>query len=472
MTTPPRLDPAAPLAEVVPPAADEAPPARGQVPTLPAPAPAPARPVWATRRPILGGLVAVAILVFGFFGWSLFTQIAGAIVTSGQIEVESNRQVVQHPDGGVIEEIRVEEGATVAAGDVLIRLDGTLLRSELAIVEGQLYETIARRARLEAERDDATEIRFPDSLTALAATRPEVAAQIEGQARLFTARRETLAKQAEQLRRQATQTQDQITGIDAQASALERQLTLIAQELADAKSLLEKGLAQQSRVLALEREEASLTGQIGQLTANRAQAEGTISRIELEILRLEALRREEATAELREVGPAELELAERQRSLTERVARLDVRAPVSGIVLGLQYTTPRAVIRPADPVLYLIPQDRPLVIATQVPPIHIDQVHPGQEVELIFSSFSTRTTPHLKGHVHVVSADAFRDEATGMSFYRAEVVLDEGEMEKLGGLQLLPGMPVEAFIQTDLRTPLAYMLKPFTDYFAHAFRES
>ena len=158
--------------------------------------------------------------------------------------------------------------------------------------------------------------------------------------------------------------------------------------------------------------------------------------------------------------------------MQERIARLDVRAPVSGIVLGLTVTTPRAVLRPADPVLYLIPQDRPLVIATRVPPIHVDQVHVGQAVKLVFSAFSSRDTPELTGHVAVVSADALIDQRTQAPYYRAEILLDEGEMAKLEGQTLIPGMPVEAFIQTDARTPLAYLLKPFTDYFARAFRES
>jgi HlyD family secretion protein len=174
---------------------------------------------------------------------------------------------------------------------------------------------------------------------------------------------------------------------------------------------------------------------------------------------------------LRDIGFRELELAERRRALMESIARLDILAPVSGIVLGLQVTTPRAVLRPADPLLYLIPQDRPLVIAAQVQPFHIDQVTVGQPVRLVFSAFPSRTTPELSGHITLISADALTDQRTQISYYRAEIVPDDGEMEKLNGLTLIPGMPVEAFIRTEERTPLAYLLKPFTDYFARAFRE-
>ncbi|EEW24125.1 HlyD family type I secretion periplasmic adaptor subunit [Rhodobacter ferrooxidans] len=434
--------------------------------------PAAGKPVWSATRPLVVGFLTLAVLFGGFGLWSVSTNIAGAIVTSGQIEVEQNRQVVQHPDGGVVAEIAVAEGDTVQAGDLLLRLDGATIHSELAIVEGQLYEMLARRARLTAERDDAEAPQFPPELTAAATARADVAELMDGQLRLFNARRDSLARQGDQLAERQKQIESQITGITAQNDALTTQLALIRQELADQQQLLDKGLAQSGRVLALQREEARMRGQVGELTASAAQAGQQITETRIQILRLAADRREEASTQLRDIGSQELELVERRRALVERVARLEIRAPVSGIVLGLQVTTPRAVLRPADPVLYLIPQDRPLIIAAQVPTIHIDQVHAGQEVRLMFSAFSARTTPQLNGHVAVVSADALVDPKSQTSYYRAEIVLDPGEQQKLQGLTLLPGMPVEAFIRTDDRTPLAYLLKPFTDYFNRAFRET
>jgi HlyD family secretion protein len=429
-------------------------------------------PVWSARRPLTLGFAALAVLVLGFGGWGSLATLSGAVVAPGQVEVEQNRQVVQHPDGGVVAEILVAEGARVAAGDVLLRLDGAEIVSELAIVTGRLTEVTARRARLEAERDGAAAPVYPQPLLDEAATRPEVADQIAGQSRLFEARSESIATETEQLSRRIDQTQSQIAGIDAQIAALDTQLGLIRQELENQRALLAKGLAQASAVLALEREEARLQGQTGELAATRAQAEGRITEIEIQISRLSVARREEATAELREIGPAELELAERRRALAERIARLDIRAPVAGVVLGLTVTTPRAVLRAADPVLYIVPQDRPLVIAAQVPPIDIDEVRVGQPAELVFPAFASRTTPHLKGTVSVVSADAFTDQSTRASFYRVEIVLDEGEIAKLGeGQALLPGMPVDAFLQTRARTPFAYLVQPFTDYFTRAFRE-
>jgi HlyD family secretion protein len=430
-----------------------------------------AKPAFPVRRHMLVGGIATLVLVVGTVGWGMMTTIAGAVVTSGQIEVDQNRQVVQHADGGTIAEIRVQEGARVAAGDILLRLDGSLLRSELAIVEGQFFEVLARRGRLEAERDERDTIDFPAQLIEAAATNPDSAGQMNGQARLFEARRETLSKQLEQLARQAIQAQNLIDGIDAQSAATRRQLELIAQELASQQELLDKGLAQVGRVLALQREEARLAGSLGELTANRARAESGITDTEIEGLRLAAARREEASTQLRDIAFRELELAERRRALIERIHRLDIRAPVSGIVLGLRVTTPQSVIRPADPLMFLIPQDRPLVIAVRVPNVHIDQVYPGQEAKLMFSAFSMRTTPELRGAVTVVSADTLVDEVTMMPYYRAEIQPLPGEIEKLGDLTLVPGMPVEAFIRTEDRTPLSYLIKPFTDYLNRAFRE-
>lgn len=427
---------------------------------------------WSARGALWLGYGMIVLLLLGFGGWGALTHIQGAIVAPGQIQVEQNRQVVQHPDGGVIESLHVTEGQRVAAGDLLLRLDGSALKSEYAIVQGQLIEMQARRARLEAERDDAPAVTIPPDLAASAKTNPEVAEQIDGQLKLFAARLDTHDRQLEQLQRRAEQTAAQTEGIDAQIDAMDRQLASVREELTDQKGLLERGLAQSSKVMNLQREEARLMGEAGELAANRAANEGRKTEIGLEVLRLAAARREEASQQLRDIGSQELELAERRRALAERIDRLDIRAPVAGVVLGLQLTTPRAVLRPAEPVMSIVPQDRPLVIQAQISPLHIDEVHVGQRVRLVFPAFSARTTPELFGTVALVSPDALTQESTGQTYYRAEIVLAEGEMAKISDQTLLPGMPVEAFIQTANRTPLAYLLKPFTDYFAKAFRET
>lgn len=427
---------------------------------------------WPVRGPVWLGVLAVIVLIGGFGTWAMTSNIAGAVIATGQIKVDQNRQVIQHPDGGVVTELAVEEGAQVRQGDVLIRLDPAEIASQLAVARGQLNELRARRARLEAERDAVDEVAFVAELVAAAADDPELADILRGQENLFAARRETLDREVEQLARRADQITSQIGGLRAQRAALDRQRDLIAEDLAAQQDLLDRGLAQAARVLGLQREEADILGAMGEIDASIAEAEGRRTEVELAALQLENERREEAIAELRQVRVQEEELAETARALARRLDQMDLRAPVSGIVYGLTVFGPQSVVRPAEPVLFVVPQDRPLVISARIAATDVDEVSVGQDVVLRFPAFDMRTTPELFGRVVRVSADAFADETTGASFYEAEIVLNEGEAARLTDRTLLPGMPVEAFIRTEDRTPMAYLLRPLTDYFNRAFRES
>ena len=384
---------------------------------------------WSARSPLILGALCLSLLLGGFGVWSSTTHIMGAVVASGRLEVAQNRQVVQHLDGGVVAEIAVKEGDRVAEGDLLIRLDDEQLRSDLAVVEGQLLEILARRARFEAEERDAPTLSFDPLL--LETENPVAQELMEGSQQLFEARRETAQREIEQLERQQDQLADQIEGIEAQRAAIATQMTLISEELESQQSLLDRGLAQSARVLELESEKADLQGSQGELAAAVAQAEGKSTEIEIQILRIGSQRREEASSSLRDLGFNQIELSEQRRALLVRLDRLDMRAPVSGVVYGMQVFAPRSVIRPAEPVMYLVPQDRPLVIASQVEPIHVDEVHAGQEVMLRFPAFNRRQTPEVRGRILQVSADAFTDEQSRRSYYRADIEIEEGELAKL-----------------------------------------
>lgn len=428
---------------------------------------------WSARAPMTVGILGMIILLGGFGTWSITTTLSGAIIASGQVEVDRNRQIVQHPDGGVVAEIAVDEGDTVTQGQLLVRLDDNLLQSELNLIEGQLFELMARRGRLAAERDSVANIAFDPELQARGQSNLTIQSLMDGQIRLFEARKQSTAQEIEQLSKRRDQIENQILGIEAQQAALDTQSTLLAQELEDQKNLLEKGLTQAARVSTLERQQAEISGNIGRLAASRAEAAGRITELNIEILRRNSARREEAITELRELQFREINAAEQRRSLQERLDRLDIRAPVSGIIYGMTVFTPRSVIRAADPLMYLVPQDRPLIIASQVQPINIDQVYVGQEVTIRLAAFDQRTTPELIGTVVQLSADAFTDQSTNVSYYRAEIELLEGELSKLPqDKTLIPGMPVESFIRTEDRSPLVYLTKPLIDYFARAMRES
>lgn len=426
---------------------------------------------WSAARHMSLGLITLVVLVFGVGAWSAVASITGAIVAPSKLKVESERQVVQHPEGGVVAEILVKEGARVEAGEILIRLDDKLIRAELNITEGQLYEIMARRGRLTAERDHSPEPVFDQELRDIAQNDAKMASLMRGQRQLFFARRDTAEREIEQLRERQTQIREQIVGSQSQQEALSSQLDFVNQELADLKELQKKGLAQASRVLALERENARLLGQRGELIANVARLKGQISEIEIQLLGLESGRREEAITELRDLEYREYELREQRNSLLERISRLDIVAPRPGRVIGMTIFALRSVVQPAEPLLYVVPSDVNLVAEAQIEVQNIDSIYPGQPARLRFSAFSMRTTPDVAGTVLKVSPDAFEDERTGRSYYLAELGIDDGEIEKLGEVELVAGMPVEAYITTGDRTPFSYFTKPLTDYFSKALRE-
>jgi HlyD family secretion protein len=424
------------------------------------------------RKHFVIGVLTICVLLIGFGTWGARSKISGAIIANGQIEVDKSRQVVQHPDGGVVQSILVREGDVVVAGQPLILLDPTEALSQLSITRSQLYEAMARRARLQAERDGAEAVTFDTELRAVASQNPVVEDVLSGQTRLFEARAKTLNQEIEQLGKKRAQIGNQIDGIRAQQDALTTQIDLIEQELITQRSLQDRGLATAARVLALLREEARLRGTVGGLTASEAEFAGQITSIDLSILKLGTDRREAIISDLRDVQLRELELSANQATLVGRLDRLEMRAPVGGIVLAMQVFAERSVIKPADPVLFIVPQDRTLVISAKIDPTDVDQVYVGQEAILRFSALGSRDTPELTGTMIQLSPDALVDSKTGLAHYISAVELNEGEQDKLPeGVRLLPGMPVETYFSIGDRSPLAFLIKPFADYFNRAFRE-
>ncbi len=419
---------------------------------------------------MLCGASAIAVLVGGFGYWAATTEIAGAIIATGQIEVETNRQVLQHPEGGVVGEILVKDGDFVDAGEVVLRFDGTLIRSEQAIIEGQLNEFHARRARLEAERDGHKTLEFPADLVAQANADSELGEQMSGQLRLFEAKIETMEKEVAQLNEQLVQLSAEIEGVNAQLGSLEEEEVLVAAELKDRESLFERGLISIDAISDLRRDSIRLKGEIGELRARAAQLKGSAASVNIEILKLETSRREAAISALRDLQVREIELAERNFSLLERLSRLDVRAPVAGLVFENQIFAIKSVVQPGQAMMYIIPQDQPLVVSARVEPIDIDQVRIGQDAALRFPALDQRITPVLDGMVAKMSADAITDTVSGMNYYSVELLPGDTEIAKLGDQEILPGMPVEVFIRTDERTPLDYLVSPLMDYFARAMR--
>lgn len=426
---------------------------------------------WNQRHFLIIGYTALFVLVFGIGAWAAATRIAGAIIAPGSIEVEGNRQVIQHPDGGVIAEINFRDGDKVQAGDVVVRLDGSALITELGIVEGQWYEIVARKSRLSAQRDGLEEIVFDPELLKRAKSDGSIAGLMTAQYQQFEATAKLHHDQRAQLDEQKSQIAEQNVGLESLQEATRLQIELLGREIASQETLLKQGLTEQTRVLTPQRELARLQGTEGQVVASLAENRGKIAEIEVERVRLASEMREKAITELRELEFREIELRERRRDLIDRIAKLDLRAPVGGVIYNSTADTVRGVVRAGDPVMYVVPNDTPLVVRAHIEPIHIDQVHAGQMATLHFSAFDARTTPEVNGVVKSVSADAFEDRQRGLRYYRAEIEVDQKIRDRLGDLVILPGMPVEAFIRTEDRSPLSFFVKPLATYFNRAFRE-
>ena len=431
------------------------------------------------------GFGGVVVLVGGLSAWSVFASISGAVIASGRVVVENRNQVVEHIDGGTVSEILVREGDAVARDEVLLRFSDSLLRSEEAILESQYAELVARRNRLEAEFRDAEAIVWDAELVSLAKTDAGMRNVLAGQERLFRARAASRAGEVARLRNRIAQAREEIKGLEARAVSVRQQNELILRELAAHRDLFDKGLTRIDRLLALERAARNLEGQAGTNAAAIARARGGIEEIEIQILQIDTVRVEKAEEQARDATVRENQVRERLASVRERLGRMEVRAPVSGIVFEMAVSTPREVVQRGEPILHIVPEDARLIVVARLDPIHVDQVYPDQAAVLRFSAFPARVTPELGGHVRRVSADALRDLETGKSWYEVELALgtsSEGAATDEGGdvagregpvhdLALTPGMPVEVHIRTAERTLISYLAKPVTDFFRRGLRE-
>ncbi|WP_046864284.1 HlyD family type I secretion periplasmic adaptor subunit [Microvirga massiliensis] len=425
----------------------------------------------ALRRSALTGFSLIALFGGTIGLWAATSTLSGAVVAGGQFVVDTNVKKVQHPTGGIVGELHVRDGDKVQEGELLIRLDETITRANLQIVLGQIDELVARQARLEAERDGASDLTVPASLQSRMSD-PAVAKLIGSERTLFEARRSAREGQKSQLQRRIAQLHDEITGLKAQQNAKVREAELIANELSGVRELYQKNLIQLTRLISLEREAASLEGQRGQLIAGVAQAEGKIAETSLQIIQVDEEMRAEVMREMRELQGKLSELSERRVAAEDQLKRVEIRAPSSGFVHQLAVHTVGGVISPAEPAMLIVPVDENLGLEARVMPHDIDQVVPGHTATIRVSASNQRTTPEIFGTVTRVSADVSKDQQTGVPFYTIRVGVTPDELARLGNLRIVAGMQAEVFIQTNERTPLQYFIKPLKDQFARAFRES
>ncbi|WP_407185816.1 HlyD family type I secretion periplasmic adaptor subunit [Bradyrhizobium centrosematis] len=422
------------------------------------------------RFHLLLGLGIVLVLAVGLGGWASTVLISGALIAPGQIVVESNVKKVQHPTGGVVGEVRARDGDLVKSGDIVVRLDDTVTRANLAIVTKNLDAAQARAARLQAEQRGVDRIEFPQSLLERASD-PDVKLLLSAETKLFDVRVNGRTGQKAQLRERITQLNEEIAGLSAQEKAKDQEIALVQNELTGVRELYDKRLVQISRLTQLERDSARLNGERAQYIASRAQAKGKITETELQIIQVDKDVVSEVSKDLRETNDKIGELIERKVAAEDQLRRVDIRAPQDGMVLQSTVHTVGGVVTAGDTLMLIVPQADDLQVEAKVNPVDIDKLQIGQKTLLRLSAFNQRTTPELNGLVSRVSPDVTTDQRTGQSYYTIRVSMPAEEVARLGDVKLIPGMPVEAFVQTGDRTMLSYLMKPLHDQLMRAFRE-
>ncbi|WP_128928111.1 HlyD family type I secretion periplasmic adaptor subunit [Bradyrhizobium guangxiense] len=419
---------------------------------------------------LLLGLGIVLVLAVGLGGWASTVLISGALIAPGQIVVESNVKKVQHPTGGVVGEVRARDGDLVKSGDIVVRLHDTVTRANLAIVTKNLDAAQARAARLQAEQRGVDKIEFPQALLERASD-PDVKLLLSAETKLFDVRVNGRTGQKAQLRERITQLNEEIAGLSAQEKAKDQEIALVQNELTGVRELYDKRLVQISRLTQLERDSARLNGERAQYIASRAQAKGKITETELQIIQVDKDVVSEVSKDLRETNDKIGELIERKVAAEDQLRRVDIRAPQDGMVLQSTVHTVGGVVTAGDTLMLIVPQADDLQVEAKVNPVDIDKLQIGQKTLLRLSAFNQRTTPELNGLVSRVSPDVTTDQRTGQSYYTIRVSMPAEEVARLGDVKLIPGMPVEAFVQTGDRTMLSYLMKPLHDQLMRAFRE-
>lgn len=423
------------------------------------------------RNHIFVGGLGFLTLVGVFGGWAVGTEIVGAVIAQGSLVVETSLKKVQHPVGGVVSELAVRDGDRVKAGDVVMRIDATMTKANLAIIVKSLDQFTARKARLESERDRTGRVIFPQALLDRAGD-GEVLAMMNAERRLYENRKAVRESKKRQLEQRVRQLRDEISGMEAERAANLREQGMVDEELIRFRSLHERGLMEKSRLSTLERQATDIDGDIGRLMAGIAGVEAKISETALQILQIDEQWSEEVGSDLREMDARIGEYVERRVAAEDQLKRVDILAPQDGVVHQLSVHTIGGVVAPGEQIMMIVPEVDKLVVEVKVAPQDIDQIYYGQLTNLRFSAFNQKTTPEITGTVERISADVTVDQRTGTSFYLVRVATSQEQMKRLGEFSLMPGMPVEAFITTGERSVLSYFLKPLIDQANRTFREA
>ncbi len=423
-----------------------------------------------TNRVVARGIAVIAAFFFGFLGWAAIAPLQGALLAPGVIVVESHRKTIQHLEGGIVKDIRVIDGQTVKAGQVLIVLDDTQARAAFDLIQDEVDGLAAEEARLVAEREDADHIAFPASLLARQ-NDPKVAQELAGERKTFDTKRAVLQQQVDILTERKSKNARVIAGLRAEGTALRTQIELVGREQSGVQQMVDKGLEPLPRLLALQRQGADLSGQRGQLSEKISQVELNGGETDLQIVALRNQATDDALKDLRDVQSRRFDLLGRMQAARDVLNRTVIVAPVSGEVINLMAHTKGAVLKPGDTVMEIVPADDKLEVEARVRPEDADQIYIGMAAKVSLSSYEQRRLPMITGNVTYIAPDRQADQRTGQEFFTAHISVDRKMLRDFPEARLIPGEPAEIAIQTGTRTALEYFLEPIRDVVRNGMRE-
>jgi HlyD family secretion protein len=417
------------------------------------------------------GAICILLGLGGLGYWATITPISGAILASGVVVVEGGSQRVQHQEGGIVRKILVRNEDLVQGGQLLVSLDGTATVANLAVIQSQLSEAYVRRARLLAEAAQAPEMQWPAALDDLP-DRDRSREMFEAEQRLRDSRASALSSQSAQLQEQVVAIEGQIVGLTAQRDAIAAEMAIVEPELERLEDLYSKGLLEVVRVTSLKREQTQLEGNRASADAEIARARATIAERNLQVSQLGDSFQSDVLSELQKINQSVAELLQQKIAAEDRLARLDIRAPIDGIVHESKVQTVGGVVGAGETLMQIVPRDADLHVDLRVNPIDIDMIASEQAVSLRFAGLNPRSAPDLTGTVHRISPDLSRDDARGTEFYVVRAIIDDGELSLLPvNTRLVPGMPVEGFFKTSDRTIISYLLDPIMERLSRVFRD-
>ncbi len=421
------------------------------------------------RRPLLFAMALFIAFTGGFGAWSSLAPLESAAIAPGVVVVDTNRKAVQHLEGGVVSQLLAREGETVNAGQLLVLLDQTQARSAVDRLRAQLLASLALQARLRTERDQLADIVFPPELAATSGD-STVADLVRAERHVFETRRGQIEGQIRILRQRNAQVDEEIRGLVDEIRAEDLQLKLIREEMADVEALVTRGLERKPRLLALQRQAASIEGLRAQNVARIARNRQAIGENDMRVLDLQAQYLSESVQKLRDEEARIVETREKLRAAEDVLQRTEIRAPVAGRVQSLKVFTVGGVVPPRETIMEIVPADERLIVEARMSTADIDKMQAGLPVQLRFTAFNQRSTPSLDGKVLSVSADRMSEPQSGATFYLLRITVEQGASSP-GGLNLYPGMPVEVTVKTGSQTVLAYLTKPLRDSMHRALRE-